>query len=91
VSRDGDDLRSVLVRQAKRLRDARRAGLLGMLVTGGTAGLLLCVPLVIGAYVGRWLDEMASGYSVRWTVNLILLGLVVGVANVILFFREHDR
>jgi ATP synthase protein I len=91
MSRDDDHLRRALVRQTRRLRAARRAGLLGLLVTGGTAGLLLCVPLVIGAYLGRWLDERATGYSVRWTLNLILLGLAIGIANVILFFRGRDR
>jgi ATP synthase protein I len=91
MNSDDERLRDALSRQTKRLRDAQRAGMLGLLVTGGTAGLLLVVPLVIGAYLGRWLDERAAGYSVRWTVNLILLGLIVGVVNVVLFFRKHWR
>jgi ATP synthase protein I len=91
MNADDERLRDALSRQTKRLRDAQRAGMLGLLVTGGTAGLLLVVPLVIGAYLGRWLDERAAGYSVRWTVNLILLGLIVGVVNVVLFFRKHWR
>lgn len=90
---DGDDarLRAELGKQVARWRDARRAGLLGLLVTGGTAGLLLVVPLVLGAYLGRWIDEAQAGYSVRWTLNLMLLGLGVGVVNVVLFFRAHGR
>jgi len=88
---DDDKLRHALARQVRRLREARPAGVLGLLVTGGTAGLLLAVPLVIGAYLGRWIDEQSAGFSVRWTVNLILLGLAVGIANVILFFREQGR
>lgn len=91
MTEDDDRLRSTLQRQVERLRNARPAGLLGLLITGGTAGLLLVVPVVIGAYLGRWLDEQAAGYSVRWTVNLILIGLGVGVFNVIAFFREHGR
>lgn len=91
MSEADERLRRTLARQARRLREARRAGLLGLLVTGGTAGLLLVVPLVLGAYLGRWLDEQAPGYSVRWTVNLILLGLAVGVYNVYLFFKEHGK
>jgi ATP synthase protein I len=35
------------------------------------------------------LDGLQAGYSVRWTVNLILLGLALGVLNVILFIRKH--
>jgi ATP synthase protein I len=91
--RDPSDraLRERVALQAERLRRARKAGFLGLLVTGGTAGLLFTVPLVLGAYLGRWIDEMAAGYSVRWTVNFILLGLAVGVANVIFFFRDHGR
>lgn len=91
MSEDDDKLRSALDRQLRARRNARRAGLLGLLVTGGTAGLLLVVPLVLGAYLGRWLDEQAAGYSVRWTVNLILLGLAVGVYNVVRFFKEHGK
>ncbi len=91
MSRDDDNLRRALARQAKRLGDARPAGLLGLLVIGGTAGLLLVLPVVLGAYAGRWLDERSAGYSVHWTVNLILLGLIIGVFNVIAFFRAHDR
>jgi len=91
MSHDDDKLRLALTRQVRRLRDARPAGLLGILVIGGAAGLLLVVPVIIGAYLGRWLDEQSAGYSVRWTVNLILLGLLVGAVNVVLFFRSHDR
>ena len=49
------------------------------------------MPLVGGAYLGRWLDSLSEGYTVRWTVNMILLGLAVGVGNVIWFFRTHGR
>jgi len=91
MSEDDKNLREALPRQIKRLRQARRAGVLGMLLAGGTAGLLLAVPLVIGAYLGRWIDEQSPGYSVHWTVNLLLLGLAVGVYNVYRFFKENDR
>ncbi|CAG2155338.1 AtpZ/AtpI family protein [Cupriavidus numazuensis] len=91
MTQDDDRLRHALARQLRQLRDARPAGLLGLLVIGGTAGLLLVGPVIAGAYLGHWLDEQAAGYSVRWTVNLILLGLLVGAVNVVLFFRSHDR
>jgi ATP synthase protein I len=91
MSDDDDRLRDALSRQVKRMRDWRRGGVLGLLVMGGTAGLLLAVPLVLGAYLGRWLDEQAEGYSVRWTVNLILLGLGIGIYNVYRFFKEHGQ
>ncbi|WP_374315810.1 AtpZ/AtpI family protein [Aquabacterium sp.] len=91
MSKEDDELREALPKQVNRLREARRAGFLGLLVTGGTAGLLLTIPLVAGAYLGRWLDEQNTGYSVHWTVNLILLGLALGIYNVYLFFKEHGR
>ena len=47
------------------------------------------IPLVIGAYLGNWLDSLNEGYSVRWTVSLILLGLGIGIFNVYWFIREH--
>jgi ATP synthase protein I len=41
-----------------------------------------------GAYLGQWLDSLAAGYSTRWTLSLILLGIFVGALNVYLFIRE---
>lgn len=92
MSQDDDEqLSRQLTRQIKRLRTPRRRGVLGLLVTGGTAGLLLTVPLIAGAYLGRWLDEQSPGYSFRWTLNLILLGLAMGIYNVYLFFKGHGQ
>jgi ATP synthase protein I len=31
---------------------------------------------------------MASGYSVRWTISLILLGVFIGMFNVYYFIKE---
>lgn len=56
----------------------------------GTLGLVLVLPVIGGAYLGFWLDGMAQGYSMRWTLGLILLGLVIGVINVYLLIREND-
>ena len=67
----------------------RRRGPIGLLVTGGTIGLLFVVPIVAGAYLGRWLDESGEGYSVHWTVNLIVLGVALGAFNVYRFVKEH--
>lgn len=70
------------------IRERQPAGLVGMLFYGGTLGLLLVVPVVAGAYLGRWLDSLAAGYSVRWTVSLIVLGVLLGIYNVVRFIRE---
>jgi ATP synthase protein I len=55
----------------------------------GTIAGLFVVPVVAGAYLGNWLDRLAEGYSVRWTVSLILLGVLFGAVNVYRFIREH--
>ena len=77
-------------RDLRRLDDkARRpATWVGMLLYGGTLGLLFVTPIVGGAYLGRWLDTLVAGYSVRWTVSLIVLGIVVGGYNVMRFLQE---
>jgi ATP synthase protein I len=33
------------------------------------------------------LDSLADGYSVHWTVSLILIGVVVGALNSYLFIK----
>ncbi len=76
--------------QTRRMKRAEqdRPTLLGQTVYVGTLGLLMVIPIVVGAYVGQWLDGFAEGYSIRWTLGLILLGVVIGAANVYLFVRE---
>ncbi len=85
-----DDLRKQVERQARRMKKAERERptLMGQTVYIGTLGLLFVLPVVGGAYLGKWLDSMVAGYSIRWTTSLILLGVFVGALNVYLFIRE---
>ena len=86
----GEELRKAVERQAKRMRKAEheRPTLIGQTVFLGTLGLLFVLPVVGGAYLGIWLDSLVSGYSTRWTMSLILLGICIGGLNVYLFIRE---
>jgi len=85
-----NDLRRQVERQAQRMKKAEgeRSTLMGQTVYIGTLGLLFVLPVIGGAYLGRWLDSLAMGYSIRWTTSLILVGVFVGALNVYLFIRE---
>ena len=85
-----DDLRKQVERQARRMNKAERERptLIGQTVYIGTLGLLLVLPVVGGAYLGHWLDGLVEGYSIRWTMSLILVGVFVGALNVYLFIKE---
>ena len=84
------EFRKKVENQARRMKqaDLDRPTLLAQTVYVGTLGLLFVLPVVIGAYMGRWLDGLLEGYSMRWTLSLIALGIVVGGVNVYLFVRE---
>jgi ATP synthase protein I len=77
-------------RQTERMKRAaeNRPTLLAQTRYLGTIGILLVLPVIIGAYLGQWLDSIEPGYSVRWTVSLILLGVVSGAVSVYLFIRD---
>ena len=85
------NMKRTVKRDADRLREAerRRQTLLAQTVFLGSLALMFILPIVGGAYLGRWIDDMFEEYSVRWTVSLIVLGVVVGIANVFLFIRER--
>ena len=70
--------------------DRERPNLLAQTVYIGTLGLVMVLPVVGGAYLGHWLDSLAEGYSMRWTLSLLFTGLVVGVFNVY-FLVKDDR
>ncbi len=81
-----------IVRKVQRMKkaDEERPTLLAQTIFLGTLGLVLVIPIVAGAYLGRWLDSMLDGYSIRWTLSLLFLGVIVGAFNVYLMMRE-DR
>jgi ATP synthase protein I len=50
---------------------------LGML---GLIGWSVCLPTLLGAWLGRWLDERHPGAH-AWTLALLVCGLCLGCAN----------
>jgi len=86
------EFRNKVARQSKRMKkaDREKSTLLAQTVFTGTLGLLLVLPVVGGAYLGLSLDNLSDYYSIKWTLGLILLGVVVGSLNVYLFIRERD-
>lgn len=89
---DRDKLIADTDKDVHRLDEKERAPAtwLGIAFYGGTVGLLFVVPIVGGAYLGRWLDSLASGYSVRWTVSCIVLGIALGAYNALRFMRSRS-
>ena len=85
-----DELKERISRQGDRMQKAHkdRPTLLAQTAYLGTLGLLLVIPVIVGAYLGRWLDGFVEGYSMRWTLSLIVVGVAVGAVNVYLFIKE---
>jgi ATP synthase protein I len=83
-------LQQQVERQARRMKQAEqdRPTLIGQTIYVGTLGIMFVLPVVGGAYLGRWIDGIASGYSIRWTISLILLGVFVGMFNVYYLIKE---
>jgi ATP synthase protein I len=88
--RSENKLKEEVTKQIRRMKQAEQdqPTLLRQTVYLGTLGLLFVVPVILGAYVGRWLDGLSSGYSMRWTLSLIVLGIGVGAVNVYLNVKE---
>lgn len=85
-----NQLKEEVTKQIRRMKQAEedRPTLLRQTVYLGTLGLLLVVPVIVGAYVGQWLDGLVHGYSMRWTLSLIVLGVGIGAMSVYLNVRE---
>lgn len=87
-----DKLVEDTAKDVRRLEERERAPATwaGIAFYGGTVGLLFVVPIVAGAYLGRWLDSLVAGYSVRWTVSLIVLGIALGAWNAYRFMKDRS-
>ncbi len=88
---DHQRLREDVERQVKRMEkaDRERPTLLAQTVFLGTLGLVFILPVVAGTYLGRWLDGMVEGYSMRWTLSALFVGLLVGAMNVYFLVKER--
>jgi len=85
-----NQLKEEVAKQIRRMKQAEhdRPTLLKQTVYLGTLGLLFVVPVIVGAYLGRWLDSLTAGYSMRWTLSFIILGVGVGALSVYLNVKE---
>ncbi len=87
-----DKLQKAIDRQTRRIRQASEdeKTLLSQTTYLGTLGLLLVLPILLGAYLGQWLDSRAEGYSFVWTLSLLLLGGLLGLINVYFFIQRRE-
>ena len=75
-----DEIRRAIDLRERRERQWREKGersLARNLALMGALGWLIVTPMLIGAFVGRWLDRLAGG-GVMWTAALIFAGCVLG-------------
>ncbi|HET8710360.1 MAG TPA: AtpZ/AtpI family protein [Spongiibacteraceae bacterium] len=81
---DTDKLEKEIEHQGQRLRKAERErhSLLAETAYVGVLGLVFVLPVIAGAYFGRWLDSQFEGYSMRWTLSMLMLGIAIGAYSV---------
>jgi len=92
MKESNDQLAKRVEQQAKRMQQAERERptLLAQTVYLGSLGLMFVLPVIAGAYLGHWLDEQSAGYSMRWTLSLLSLGVAIGAFNVYWLIRSHE-
>jgi len=83
-------LKDRIENQIKRIKQAQRerSTVLSQTVYISTLGLVMVLPIVGGAYLGNWIDSLMAGYSMRWTITLLLAGVVTGFFNVYFLIKE---
>ena len=87
-----NELAKRVEQQAQRMKRAERERptVLAQTVYLGSLGLMFILPVVAGAYLGHWLDGKLAGYSMRWTLSLLFLGIVIGGFNAYWLIRSQE-
>ena len=77
-------LQQTVKQEAQRIKQAEKHkhSLLIYSSFAGVLGMVLVLPIVGGAYLGRWLDSFNSGFTISWTISLIFVGVIIGAVNV---------
>lgn len=83
-------LKERIENQVKRIKQAQREKptLVSQTTYITTLGLMIVLPIVGGAYLGHWIDSLIAGYSIRWTITLLLGGVVMGFFNVYFLIKD---
>ncbi len=66
-----------LIEKGRREKGQSFWGYVGLI---GAVGWSVVVPMVLGVFLGLWLDRK-FGTGSRWTIALLLFGLCVGCVN----------
>jgi ATP synthase protein I len=67
-------------RQAKRAQATQHVTFWQGLNLVGSVGWMVVLPALLGAFVGRWIDDR-SGMGVFWTLSLMFVGLALGCTS----------
>ena len=83
-------LKKKIESQVKRIKKAEhdRPNLLSQTVNLSTLVLVILLPIIAGAYLGHWLDDLVEGYSMHWTLSLLVIGIVIGIFNVYFLIKD---
>ena len=76
-------------RKLKAQREGKQPVWLG-LGDMGIVGWSVAVPVLIGLFTGIWLDGCCPG-KYTWTLNLLIVGLVIGCVNVYYWISKEQR
>ena len=57
----------------------------------GSISIIFILPVVIGAYIGWWIDGKYKGDgTVSWTITGILIGVMIGIYNIYQIFYKKE-
>ncbi len=56
----------------------------------GISGWLFAIPVVGGAYLGRYLDSKLTA-GISWTITFIVLGIALGIYNIWYFYVRKSK
>ena len=72
-------------KKASWMQKWRKKGILWeTVIVIGTIGWMIALPMVIGGYIGRYIDNNLSSStdSISWSITFIILGLFVALYSV---------
>lgn len=90
TTHEREKLENSIRQDINRLEKAKKekTSVLAQVSALGAIGLAFVLPIVVGAYLGIWLDDKLRGFSISWTISLIFVGIIVGAINVYFLLKE---
>ncbi|RUM28181.1 MAG: F0F1 ATP synthase subunit [Aquifex sp.] len=79
-----------ILKKLKRVEEKKEENIWYAMTYIGSVGIVFLFPVLLGTYLGWWLDGKYRTGKISWTITLMIIGVFTGAYNVYTLFYKKE-